>query len=54
MNGELIEDTVDWHAQDKEGNGCYFGEYTKEYENGKVDSTGARSWPERRARCPGS
>ncbi len=40
LNGELIEDTVDWHAQDKEGNVWYFGEYTKEYENGKVVSTG--------------
>jgi hypothetical protein len=39
LNGELIEDTVDWHAQDKEGNVWYFGEYTKEYENGKVVST---------------
>jgi hypothetical protein len=39
LNGELIEDTLDWHAQDKEGNVWYFGEYTKEYENGKVVST---------------
>jgi hypothetical protein len=39
LNGELIEDTVDWHAQDREGNVWYFGEYTKEYENGKVVST---------------
>jgi hypothetical protein len=39
LNGELIEDTVDWHAQDKEGNVWYFGEYTREYENGKVVST---------------
>ncbi len=39
LNGELIEDTVDWHAQDEEGNVWYFGEYTKEYENGEVVST---------------
>jgi hypothetical protein len=39
LNGELIEDTVDWHAQDREGNVWYFGEYTKEYENGEVVST---------------
>jgi hypothetical protein len=39
LNGELIEDTVDWHAQDKEGNVWYFGEYTKEIENGEVVST---------------
>jgi hypothetical protein len=39
LNGELVEDTFDWHAQDKEGNVWYFGEYTKEYENGKVVGT---------------
>ena len=39
LNGELIEDTLDWHAQDEEGNVWYFGEYTKEYENSKVVST---------------
>jgi hypothetical protein len=39
LKGELIEDTLDWHAQDKEGNVWYFGEYTKEYENGEVVST---------------
>src|SRR5918998_3171882 len=39
LNGELIEDTLDWHAQDREGNVWYFGEYTREYENGKVVST---------------
>ncbi|QYJ16669.1 hypothetical protein Rxycam_02504 [Rubrobacter xylanophilus DSM 9941] len=39
LDGELIEDTFDWHAQDKEGNVWYFGENTKEYENGKVVST---------------
>jgi hypothetical protein len=38
-NGKLIERTYDWHAQDKEGNVWYFGEDTKEYENGKVVST---------------
>jgi hypothetical protein len=43
LNGELIEDTVDWHAQDREGNVWYFGEDTKELENGKVVST-AGSW----------
>ncbi len=39
LNGELIEGTFDWHAQDKEGTVWYFGEDTKEYENGKVTST---------------
>jgi hypothetical protein len=37
--GKLVERTYDWHAQDKEGNVWYFGEDTKEYENGKVVST---------------
>jgi hypothetical protein len=35
----LIERTYDWFAQDKEGTVWYFGEDTKEYENGKVVST---------------
>jgi hypothetical protein len=37
--GELIEKTYDWFAQDNKGNVWYFGEDTKEYENGKVVST---------------
>ena len=37
--GELVEDTRDWFAQDREGNVWYFGENTKEYEDGKVVST---------------
>jgi len=39
LNNELIEETYDWYAQDKEGNVWYFGEDSKEYENGKVVST---------------
>jgi hypothetical protein len=39
VNGELVEDTRDWHAQDKEGNVWYLGEDVKDYENGKVVST---------------
>src|SRR5215212_417790 len=39
LNGGLIEDTFDWYAQDKTGNVWYFGESTKEYQNGKVEST---------------
>jgi hypothetical protein len=38
-DGKLIEKTYDWFAQDKEGNVWYFGEDTKEYDNGKVVST---------------
>jgi hypothetical protein len=39
LDGDLIEDTFDWFAQDKEGNVWYLGEDTKEYENGEVVST---------------
>jgi hypothetical protein len=37
--GELIELRFDWFAQDKHGNVWYFGEDSKEYENGVVVST---------------
>ncbi len=39
LNGELEEDTLDWFAQDREGNVWYFGEETAEYRQGKVVST---------------
>ena len=39
LDEELIEETFDWYAQDKEGNVWYMGEDSKEYENGKVVST---------------
>lgn len=42
-DGELVEDTYDWFAQDAEGNVWYFGEDSKEYEGGEVVST-AGSW----------
>jgi hypothetical protein len=42
-DGELVEDTNDWYAQDKDGNVWYLGEETKEYEDGKVKTT-AGSW----------
>ena len=38
--GVLAEDTWDWYAQDKEGNVWYFGEDTKKYDGGIVDTTG--------------
>ena len=41
--GQLIEDTIDYYAQDKAGNLWYMGEDTAEYENGKVVSR-AGSW----------
>jgi len=39
VSGELAELTFDWYAQDRHGNVWYFGEDTKEYDNGKVVST---------------
>lgn len=42
-DGELVENTFDWYAQDICGNLWYLGENTKEYENGQVVST-AGSW----------
>jgi hypothetical protein len=38
-DGELVEDTEDWFAQDAEGNVWYLGEETAEYEDGEVVST---------------
>src|SRR5262245_61804460 len=38
-DGETIEDTLDWYAQDSAANLWYLGEDTKEYENGEVVST---------------
>ena len=38
-DGELVEDTLDWYAQDAAGNIWYLGEDTKEYEGGEVVST---------------
>jgi hypothetical protein len=43
LNGELIEDTYEWYAQDNNGNVWYFGEDSKEYKRGKVVST-TGSW----------
>ena len=35
LDGALAEDTLDWYAQDSEGNVWYFGESTAEFENGR-------------------
>ena len=43
LNDELMEDTLDWFAQDKEGNVWYFGEDSKEIKDGQVISR-AGSW----------
>ena len=39
VDGELAEDTLDWYAQDAVGNVWYFGEDSKDYEDGQVVST---------------
>lgn len=36
LDGEVIEDTRDWYAQDLAGNVWYFGELTLEFENGEI------------------
>ncbi len=38
-NGQPVEVTDDWYAQDSAGNVWYLGEATAEYKNGKVTST---------------
>jgi hypothetical protein len=43
LEGEIIEDTFDWYAQDKDGNVWYMGEDTAEFENGEV-TTKEGSW----------
>jgi hypothetical protein len=37
-DGELVEDTRDWYAQDADGNVWYLGEDTAEFEDGKLDT----------------
>jgi hypothetical protein len=39
IDGQLVEDTFDWFAQDHDGAVWYLGEATEEYEDGKVVST---------------
>jgi hypothetical protein len=41
-DGEVIEDTYDWYAQDRWGNVWYLGEATTEYDKGKASTAG--SW----------
>ncbi|WMW26274.1 hypothetical protein RE474_06060 [Methanolobus sediminis] len=42
-DGELVEDTYDWFANDNEGNVWYFGEDSKEYDEGELVGTSG-SW----------
>lgn len=39
VDGELVEDTFDWFAQDRAGNVWYLGEDSREYEDGRVAGT---------------
>jgi hypothetical protein len=41
--GELVEDNHAWYSQDVEGNVWYLGERAREYDNGKLISSGG-SW----------
>jgi len=43
LEGVLVEDTMDYLAQDKEGNVWYFGEDVNNYENGRLQDH-AGSW----------
>lgn len=38
LDGEVVEDTLDWYAQDAQGNVWYFGELSMEVEDGLVVS----------------
>jgi hypothetical protein len=38
LDGEVIEDTIDWFAEDRFGNVWYFGEISKEFEDGRLVS----------------
>ena len=41
IDGKPSEDTFDWFAQDRDGNVWYFGEDTKDFTGGKVDTGGS-------------
>lgn len=43
LDGELVEETFDWYAQDDEGNVWYMGEDSAEYDSGVLVSTDG-SW----------
>jgi hypothetical protein len=37
-DGEIVEDTLDWYAQDSDGNVWYLGEQTAEFDGGAITS----------------
>ncbi|WP_432822682.1 hypothetical protein [Trichloromonas sp.] len=38
IDGELVEETLDWYAQDMLGNVWYFGELSRNYEDGELNN----------------
>lgn len=45
VEGQLVEETFDWYAQDKDGNVWYLGEAVDNYENGVLaDHAGSWEW----------
>lgn len=45
VDGQLVEETFDWYAQDGDGNVWYLGEEVDNYENGAlVDHAGSWEW----------
>ena len=53
-NGEVIEDTTDWYAQDTQGNVWYFGEVALNLVMGLSTICTTRGWLASMARFPGS
>jgi len=43
LNGEIVEISENWFAQDKNGDVWYFGEFSQEYQNG-APANSAGSW----------
>ena len=41
LDAKMVEDTLDWYAQDRDGNVWYFGEATKKLEDGTADTSGS-------------
>ena len=54
VDGELVEDTFDWYAQDSDGNVWYLGEDTHEYEDGEAVTPRAPGRPGSTGPCPAS
>ena len=51
-DGEIVEDTFDWYAQDDEGTVWYLGEDTAELEDGEITTVKAPSRPASTGRWP--